>query len=68
MNEVGDQAGQHELVAESLKTELCPEIVNKCKDFREDRKLVRISLSSNNNVVYLKTHRYTSIRKGSKAE
>ena len=40
LNEVNDQAGQHEVVAENLTSAVTKEIVALVKDFKEDRKRV----------------------------
>ena len=44
LNEVNDQAGQHELVAENLTSAVTKEIGVLVKDFKEDRKRVCLFL------------------------
>ena len=45
LNEVNDQAGQHELVAENLTSAVTKEIGVLVKDFKEDRKRVCLFVS-----------------------
>ena len=38
LREVTSLAAQHEVISEKLKKEICPNIVQKCKDFHTGRK------------------------------
>ena len=42
LNELGDQAGQHELIAENLSTSVVLELASLVKQLKEDRRKVRI--------------------------
>jgi hypothetical protein len=39
---LGDQAGQHELIAENLSTQVAHELSNLVKQLKDDRRKVRI--------------------------
>ena len=41
LNELGDQAGQHELIAENLSTSVVLELASLVKTLKEDRRKVR---------------------------
>ena len=41
LNELGDQAGQHELIAENLSTSVVLELASLVKQLKEDRRKVR---------------------------
>ena len=44
MNELGDQAGQHEMIAENLSTSVVSELTNLVKQLKDDRRKVRAIL------------------------
>ena len=46
LNELGDQAGQHELIAENLSTSVVLELASLVKQLKEDRRKVRNTMSS----------------------
>jgi len=48
LNELGDQAGQHELIAENLSTSVVLELASLVKQLKEDRRKVRNTISSSN--------------------
>lgn len=41
MNELGDQAGQHEVIAENLSTQVVQELNTLVKQLKDDRRKVR---------------------------
>jgi hypothetical protein len=41
LNELGDQAGQHELIAENLSTSVILELASLVKQLKDDRRKVR---------------------------
>ena len=44
LNELGDQAGQHEMIAENLSTSVVSELTNLVKQLKDDRRKVRAKL------------------------
>ena len=42
LNELGDQAGQHELIAENLSTTVVLELATLVKQLKDDRRKVRV--------------------------
>ena len=44
LNELGDQAGQHEMIAENLSTSVVSELTNLVKQLKDDRRKVRANL------------------------
>ena len=48
LNELGDQAGQHELIAENLSTSVVLELASLVKQLKEDRRKVRIEMTIKN--------------------
>ena len=46
LNELGDQAGQHEMIAENLSTSVVSELTNLVKQLKDDRRKVRAKLVS----------------------
>ena len=49
LREVASLAAQHEVVSDKLKKEICPNIVQKCQEFRAGRKRHMQELHSLNN-------------------
>jgi len=45
LNELGDQAGQHEVIAETLSTQVVHELSALVKQLKEDRRKVRTSIA-----------------------
>ena len=41
LNELGDQAGQHEMIAENLSTSVAQELLSLIKQLKDDRRKVR---------------------------
>ena len=48
LNELGDQAGQHELIAENLSTSVVLELASLVKQLKEDRRKVSIKMTIKN--------------------
>ena len=46
LNELGDQAGQHELIAENLSTTVVLELATLVKQLKDDRRKVRVDTSN----------------------
>ena len=47
LNELGDQAGQHELIAENLSTSVVLELASLVKQLKDDRRKVRNGMKCN---------------------
>ena len=48
LNELGDQAGQHELIAENLSTSVVLELASLVKQLKEDRRKVSFKMTIKN--------------------
>ena len=51
LNELGDQAGQHEMIAENLSTSVVQELSSLTKQLKDDRRKVCFSLNFLNKVM-----------------